>query len=100
MKKKVSNILTLLAFGALLASVVLGIVMLVNFYKWYNFQAIMPENELIITEAIEKLIQERQDLLSTALSMVQPVCYTLFAGFALMVAGVVVKLEPKQIWVK
>lgn len=100
MKKKMSNILTLLAYGALLASVVLGIVMLVNFYRWYNYSIVQPESELIITESIEKMIQQRQDYLSTALSMIQPVCYTLFSGFALLVAGLILKLEPKQIWVK
>ena len=100
MKKKIANISTLLAFGALTAAVVIAIIMLVNFYKWYNFEIIIPESEQIITEALEQSIQQRQDYLSMALSMIQPVCYTLFSGFVLLITGLILKLEPKQIWVK
>lgn len=97
MKRKIANIIQLVGIGALLASVVLGIIMLVNFYKWFNFEI---GDYLIETEKVLALIQERNSYQATALSMIEPVCYTLFAGFILTVVNLILKFEPKQMQVK
>lgn len=97
MKRKIANILQLLGIGALLASVVLGIIMLVNFYKWFNFEI---SDYLIETEKILSLIQERNGYQATALSMIEPVCYTLFASFVTTIVSTILKYEPKQMQVK
>lgn len=97
MKRKIANILQLLGIGALLASVVLGIIMLVNFYKWFNFEI---GDYLIETEKILSLIQERNGYQAAALSMIEPVCYTLFASFVTTIVSTILKYEPKQMQVK
>lgn len=97
MKRKIANITTVVAYGALLASVVLGIIMLVNFYKWRYFEI---GDYIIQTEEIGRLLQQRNEYHTTALSLIEPVCYTLFSGFALLMSALILKLEAKQIQVK
>lgn len=101
MKRKIATrVIELLAYGAMLASVILAIVMLVNFYKWFNFTIEYPQTMTIITPELQEAIQTRQQYQATALTMIEPVCYTLFSGFALLITALILKLQPKQTQVK
>ena len=107
MKRKIANITTILAYGALLASVVLAIIMLVNFYKLASVNVLQATDSNVpiaiqnaINEANSNAVALRKEYQSVIFGLVQPVCYTLFGGFVLLVTGLVLKLEPKQTQVK
>lgn len=105
MKKKIANLTTIMGYGALLASVVLAIIMLVNFYKCASLSSVNVTGTNIPVE-IQNAINEatnvasRREYQSVVLGLVQAVCYTLISGFALLVTGLVLRLEPKQMQVK
>ncbi|MBP3631122.1 MAG: hypothetical protein J6J23_06540 [Clostridia bacterium] len=107
MKRKIANVTTILAYGALLASVVLAIIMLINFYKLASVDVLETTGTNIplsvqnaINEANGNAVSLRKEYQSVIFGLIQPVCYTLFSGFVLLVTGLVLKMEPKQTQVK